>query len=315
MILLSGRRAANFHSAGVECSETGNEDGAIENYQKALALDPKRGDTLYNLGLIYKYRGDWAKSFDFNRRARELQPDDEATLWNLAIAATALRDWATAREVWRTLKVITEDGEGPINQNRGQTPVRVNADAVPDGVGEAREKRVIEVVWSDCLCPVRSRITNIPTGATGFRYGDIVLHDGAPAGYRLNPSGQERAVFNVLELFEPSRFSTYEAIIEAESPESVQELERACESLGIEIEDWTANIRNLCKACSEGRPHEGHDQELKEAVTWSRERRVGFAALKLESLKDVLGVWAAKPGRSVTGIQCTLEAAQRPRSQ
>lgn len=35
MILLSARRAANYHVAGVECSETGNEDGAIENYNKA----------------------------------------------------------------------------------------------------------------------------------------------------------------------------------------------------------------------------------------------------------------------------------------
>ena len=204
----SNRRAETLHSAGVECSETGNENGAIENYTKALALDPQRGDTLYNLGLIYKYRGDWATSFEFNTRAREYQPTDEATLWNLAIAATALRDWATAREVWRSLKLLTEDGEGPINQDRGQTPVRVNAEGLED--------RPTEVVWSERLCPVRARLINIPTGATGFRFGDVVLHDGAPVGYRLNSFGKERPVFNVLELFEPSRFSTYEAVIEAE---------------------------------------------------------------------------------------------------
>ena len=92
MISLSARRATQLHVAGVECSETGNEDGAIENYNKALALNPARGDTLYNLGLIYKYRGEWEKSFDFNQQAREFQSEDEATLWNLAIAATALRD-------------------------------------------------------------------------------------------------------------------------------------------------------------------------------------------------------------------------------
>jgi tetratricopeptide (TPR) repeat protein len=97
----------------------GNEDGAIENYNKALALDPRRGDTLYNLGLIYKYRGAWAESFEFNRRAREFEPKDEATLWNLAIAATALRDWGIAREVWRTLNISIAAGEGPIEGNRG----------------------------------------------------------------------------------------------------------------------------------------------------------------------------------------------------
>jgi hypothetical protein len=204
--------------------------------------------------------------------------------------------------VWRTLKVITEDAEGLINQNWGQTPVRVN----PDG---AKENRVIEVVWSDCLCPVRSRITNIPTGATGFRYGDIVLHDGAPVGYRLNPSGQKRAVFNVLELFEPSRFSTYEVSIAVESALGLKELERACDLASVEIEDWTANIRNLCRACNEGKPHEGHDTDLKEPTSWSRRRRVGFAALELAALNGVLEAWAVKPGRRVVEVRCTLEAA------
>jgi hypothetical protein len=300
MGLFSSRRAESLHSAGVECSETGNEDGAIENYNKALALDPERGDTLYNLGLIYKYRRAWRESFDFNARARELQPTDEATLWNLGIAATALRDWSTARDVWRTLKIITVEGEGPIVGDLGQTPVRVN----PEGL----EDRAIEVVWSERLCPVRSRITNIPTGATGFRYGDIVLHDGAPVGYRLNSSGKERPVFNVLELFEPSRFSTYEGSIEVESAEGLKELERACESAGIEIEDWTANIRSLCKACSEGRPHELHDQKLNEAAAWAPKRRVGFGAVALESLNGVLGAWAAKPKRRVSEMRCTLGA-------
>jgi TPR repeat len=300
MILFSARRAANLHNAGMECSETGNEDGAIENYNKALELDPKRGDTLYNLGLIYKYRGGWAESFDFNARARELQPDDEATLWNLGIAATALRDWSTAREVWRSLKIITEDGEGPIVGDLGQTPVRVNAGGLED--------RPIEVVWSERLCPVRSRIINIPTGATGFRFGDIVLHDGARVGYRLNSYGNERPVFDVLQLFEPSRFGTYEVSIEVESAEGLKELTLACKGAGIEIEDWTANMRSLCKACSEGRPHEGHDQDLKEPVPWSGERRVGFAALDLESLNGVLGAWTEQPGRKVSKMKCTLQA-------
>ena len=267
-----------------------------------------RVGTLYNLGLIYKYRGDWSKSFEFNTKAREFQPDDEATLWNLAIAATALRNWATAREVWRTLNIMTEDGEGPINQDMGQTPVRINADAVADGVAEDLQNRPIEVVWSERICPVRSLIINIPTGATGFRYGDMVLHDGAPVGYRLNSYGKERVVFNVLELFEPSRLGTYEAVIEAESPKSLQELEGVCDSAGIKIEDWTANIQNLCKACSEGRPHEGHDQELDEQAEWVSNRRIGFAALDLASLNGLFGAWAARPGRSVTETQCTLEA-------
>jgi len=301
MIFLSARRATNLHNAGVECSETGNEEGAIANYNKALALDPKRGDTLYNLGLIYKYRGAWLDSFHFNARAREFQPSDQATLWNLAIAATALRDWAVARDVWRTLDILKDPGEGPIDEDFDSMPVRVNANGAAN--------RAVEVVWSKGLCPVRSRILNIPTGATGFRHGDIVLHDGAPEGYRLNSHGQERPVFNVLELFKPSRFSTYEASVEIESPEGMQELERLCESAGIEIEDWTASLKNLCRACSEGRPHDGHETHLQEPPAWIGERRVGFAALSTASLNGVFEMWAARRGRSVSAIQCTLKVS------
>jgi hypothetical protein len=300
MNIFSTARAEALHVAGVECSETGNEDGAIENYTKALALDPGRGDTLYNLGLIYKYRGAWAQSFDFNRRARALQPDDEATLWNLAIAATALKDWGTARDVWRTLNIITEPGEGPIEQDRGRTPVRLNADERPVGV--------VEVVWSQALCPVRSRVINIPTGETHFRYGDVVLHDGAPVGYRLDSAGQERAVFNVLALFEPSKFSTYEASVQVDSPEEIEALDRVCDEAGIPFEDWTASLQSLCKACSEGRPHEGHDHEQKETKPWDRTRRVGFAAEGLDRLHRVLDAWRQQTERRVSDLRCTLDA-------
>jgi len=297
--IFSTADAQALHVAGLECSETGNEDGAIENYTKALALDPARGDTLYNLGLIYKYRGDWTQSFEFNRRARVVQPDDEATLWNLAIAATALRDWTTARDVWRTLNIITEAGEGPINGNRGRTPVRLNADE--------RRVGVVEVVWSQALCPVRSRVMNIPTGETHFRYSDVVLHDGAAIGYRVNSAGQECPVFNVLELFEPSKFSTYEAKTEVGSAEEIDALERLCEDADIAFEDWTASIRSLCKACSEGRPHEGHDHELKDAKSWEPTRRIAFATEDAARLHGVIDGWSRKMGRRVADLRCTLE--------
>ena len=115
------------------------------------------------------------ESFAFNAQARKCDPNDAATLWNPAIAATALRDWNTAREVWRSLDILAEPGEGPIDLDRG---------------------------------------------STNFRFGDIVLHDGAPVGYRLNADGIECPLFNVLELFEPSSFATYEATLRAASPDN-----------------------------------------------------------------------------------------------
>jgi hypothetical protein len=167
---------------------------------------------------------------------------------------------------------------------------------------------VVEVVWSRALCPVRSRLINIPTGETNFRYGDVVLHDGAPVGYRRNSAGQERPVFNVLELIESSRFSTYEASVKVGSAEELEVLERLCDEAGIRFEDWTASLRNLCRACSEGRPHEGHDLELKASNDWESSRRVGFAAEGPDALNGVVKAWTVQSGCQVSDLRCTLDA-------
>ncbi|MDB6082970.1 MAG: tetratricopeptide repeat protein, partial [Gammaproteobacteria bacterium] len=221
-------RADDLDEAALRSCEAGDEDSAILLYRQALEIDPRRANTHFNLGLIYKYRRAWRECFDHNARARALDPSDEATCWNLAIAATALHDWFTAREVWRDLNLISSPGNGPVVEDFGTAPVRLNANATADAA--------IEVVWARRICPARARIETIPKGETGFRYGDVVLHDGAATGYRLNSDGQERPVFNALELFEPSRFSTYEAWVEGDSMEDIEALDSLCKRASIPFE-------------------------------------------------------------------------------
>ena len=64
---------------------------ALAQYHRVLELDPRRPTTLYNIGLIHKYRGEWRDALHFNQRSVQFNPSDEAANWNLAIAATALR--------------------------------------------------------------------------------------------------------------------------------------------------------------------------------------------------------------------------------
>lgn len=289
-------RARQLHSEGMACSEKGNEEGALEKYQAALKLDPDRSETLYNIGLIYKYRRAWRESLDCNLRADALSPDDEATLWNLAIAATALRDWNTARRTWVRLGIELGDGSGPIDDNFGEAPVRLN----PNDSGE--------VVWAHRIDPVRARLINVPFSASGFRYGDVVLHDGAQAGTRLDRQGRERSVFNVLELLEASRFSTFEADIEAGDPQDMTDLDGRCDASGLICEDWTQNIRTLCKACSEGRPHQRHDEDRSDK-SWQAERRVGIACANSRTVREVLNSWClGASGRAVIHLECTLRS-------
>ena len=54
---------------------------------------------------------------------------------------------------------------------------------------------------------------SVPLSDSGFRWGDIILNDGAPAGYRK--LGEiEVAVFNCLALLQSSLYSTYIAMVD-----------------------------------------------------------------------------------------------------
>jgi hypothetical protein len=287
-------RARRLHAQAQAFDQAGESEAALAKYAEALVLNPDRPDTLYNIGLIHKYRRAWPESFEFNRRARELRPDDEATNWNLAIAATALRDWRTARGVWNGLGMNVELGDAPIESNFGVTPVRLN----PDDDGE--------VVWARRIDPVRARIENIPLPTSGFRWCDIVLHDGAPVGYRRDEKGKERAVFNVLELFTASPYSTFEIELVAPTPEDVEALEALCEPIDVQCEDWTQNIRHLCRACSQGRPHEHHDTDGGN-TEWTPERHVGISALTPDTVEELLSRWASGP-RQILAQRLALEA-------
>lgn len=274
-------RAAQLHDEGQALSAAGDDDGALQKYREAIALDPGKSASHYNIGLIYKYRNEWELSLAFNRTACELNPGDEAACWNLAIAATALRDWDSARAAWQAQGIAITGDAGPIEMDFGITPVRLN----PDGGAE--------VVWARRIDPVRARILNIPYAESGFHCGDLVLHDGAAVGYRMHGE-QRKPVFNVLELFEASGLQTFEVDVEAADEAEMQALDQAFAAADITMEDWTANVQVLCRQCSEGVPHEHHDEEV-ETPQWQTSRRLGIAAEDWEAALAVLQAW--KDGR------------------
>jgi tetratricopeptide (TPR) repeat protein len=292
---LARRRAAKLLEEGRALHEEGATEQAIVKYRMAIDADPESSSpSWYNLGLIYKYRGDWSQSFECNRKAYELDPEDEASRWNLAIAATALRDWPVARRAWADQGLAIE-GAGPIFDNFGSTPVRIN----PDDNGE--------VVWARRLCPARARIENIPFPESGFCYGDVVLHDGAAVGYRKS-GGQDKPVFNVFELFEPSDFNTYRLEIDAADASVVESLEKALGEAGLEVEDWTRTVNFICKQCSEGVPHD--HEEAPAETAWQPARSLGIAATSQQAIDDVLAAWSATCGHAWT-LRCALPAAGR----
>ena len=290
------QRAQELHSQAMQMED---DDKALQLYQQALALDPEKSESWYNIGLIHKYCGEWQASFDANLKAYHLDDASEAVCWNLAIAATALQDWKTARQVWNHLGVAIEPGETEIEADFGLTPVRLNPD------DEA------EVVWARRIDPVRARLQNIPFPESGYCYGDIVLHDGAPVGYRtLN--GKEVAVFNTLLLMRTSALSTWVVEVLVECEQDVFDLEQRFEQEGIPCECWQQSIQFLCRQCSEGIPHEHHDDELSDTDTGTSTKKfnphqsLGVACESEEKVQQICAQWCSDQ-RKVLDIACALQ--------
>lgn len=270
-------------SLGVE-----DEDQQLGMLMQVLDLDPNHPYANYQVGFIHKYRGNWEQSLKYNKHAYELDESDEAARWNMAIAATALEEWDIARKAWLACGVKVANEEGPVDANCGMTPVRLN----PDDEGE--------VVWGTRLDPARTRIDNIPFIKSGFKYGDVVLNDGAAVGYRIN-KGTEYPVFNVLELISSSDYQTHTLEVMIQSDDDLEVLEKAIFNAGHEIEDWTKNTRYLCKQCSEGIPHEKHDHALENE--WSAERTLAIATTDLNDVRSIVEQWVENTSGTVVSFE------------
>ncbi len=246
-------------------------------YRNAINGAPEWAVPWFNLGLMYKVQQRWRDSADCNRRAVELDPSDEGAWWNLGIAATACRDWKEARRAWRGCGLEIPDGEDPPNMNWGSVALRLNAD--DDG----------EVVWGTRLDPARAVVTSIPLPGSDFFEGDTVLHDGERKGTRT-VGAREYSVFDVFHALERSGRKTHETHVEAESETDIAALEHLAADNGCVVEDWTASVRNICRACSEGVAHTEHEHT---PVLWQSRRRVGVSAASIEQASAVLMLWVA----------------------
>ena len=154
-----------------------------------------------------------------------------------------------------------------------------------------------EVVWGTRIDPVRVRLANIPYPRLGFRCQNVVLHDGAAVGYR-KIGEREYPVFNVFELFESSKLRTFEAEIIASIPDDIEALVASFDQEGIECEDWTENVRTLCRQCSEGTPHADHDHDLE--VEWKDRHILGIGANDASNAERVLKQWESNTRRELS---------------
>jgi hypothetical protein len=280
--LLNNRRGQRY------LDDTDALDRAAAAFERAIHHAPDWSVPWYNLGLVYKRQRRWPESLYRNLRAAELDPTDEAAWWNAGIAATALGEWETARLAWQAFGIELPPGEGEIRMRLGPTPIRLN----PAENGE--------VVWCARIDPARAIVRNVPLPASGHRYGDVLLHDGAPNGTRMW-HGQEVPVFDALQLLQASPHATYAVRVQAASTDDVLALATLAEERDCGIEDWDT-IRQLCAACSAGNPG-SHEAPAPYAAGQFVE--LAIAATSDAALRELLAAWGATHPAS-TALDVTL---------
>lgn len=285
--------AERLNQQGIEAEEAGRRDDAVRFYEEAAAEDPTWATPLYNLGLLYKYEGQWDRSLELNLKAVTIDPGKDGAYWNLGIAATAMGDWRLARTAWRKFGVEVGEGCEPIEVRCGRCPIRINPNADA------------EVVWAERIDPARAILESIPFAESGHGWRDMVLNDGAPNGYRLH-DGVEVPVFDELQHLQRSQFGTFVSkVLLKDAQQSTDRLCEVASALGGAAEDWSASTRMLCKQCSEGRVHAKHDQEndLPE-----RERTVAVAARSCEHAERIVQAWREELPDAVVELgECALE--------
>ena len=268
---------------------------ASSGFARLLELRPDDGALHYMRGLVHKYLADWPTSLAHNLRAIELGSDDEASQWNAAIAATALGEWGQARARWAAVGITDFDHTtGPTQRDLGTVCVRLNAGTCG------------ETLFAERFDIVRARLRNVPLPESGYRYGDVVLHDGARTGSRAF-GDRVVPVLNVLQRLEPSEFQTFTVFVTCDDESDMEALANATGPGIACIEDWTCSIRHYCLRCSYGTPH-SHDEDdagRQDEVYWESERNIGIAAQSRAAVEKVLETWkkAAPHARQIDGIE------------
>jgi hypothetical protein len=265
--------AENLVELGNELLESNRLADAEGAFMAAARNAPDWSVPWYNLGLLCKYQNRWSESFDYNRKAVALDPSNQGGWWNLGIASTALGEWAEARNAWTQCGIRVPEGAGPPDADYGLVPIRLD----PSGDGE--------VVWAHRIDPARARLTNVPLPTSSFSWNDLVLHDGAPQGFRML-HGKEVPVFNVLMRLQPSGYRTFVVELGTSDPSVIEGLQRIAHEAGGAAENWGQSTRMLCRECSLGVPHEHPNP-----ADSPGHPHCGVAARDESELKEMLDRW------------------------
>ena len=166
-----------------------------------------------------------------------------------------------------------------------------------------------ETLYAKRIDPARAYLMNVPLPASGYRFRDLVLHDGAKTGERQFNGGTV-PVFNGMQRLQQSDFMTFAAFVTCPTVEDCNDVcDRSAPGIGL-VEDWSS-ISYYCLRCSYGAPHRHDDDKCD--LDWNPDRSLGIAAQSRHSVESLLAQWQeAGPGRHVESIELVQDELQEP---
>ena len=234
---------------------------AIATLERALALDPDRGEWHYDLALVHKHARDFAAALEAGRRARALSGERRPILWNLAIAATALGRGAEAAEIWRALGLDARASERELPFVAGLDPVEVRLPTI--GAGHALAPSVpdeaagFEIVWAQPLSPCHGVIRS-PTFRDAIAdFGDVVLWDGAPVSV-ADRDGVPVPRFPLIAVLKKGDERNLRFVALQQKPKDVEALGSALPE-GVVLYPHVERVETLCPRCAAGDTMRKHE--------------------------------------------------------
>src|SRR5579872_1891522 len=97
--------AENYRQQALQFSRGKQWDRAIENYRRALAIEPNDADTHYNLALTLKYKGDARAAAEEFQTAARLRPNWAEAHYGLGAALYDAHDEAAAGELRTAIRL------------------------------------------------------------------------------------------------------------------------------------------------------------------------------------------------------------------
>jgi tetratricopeptide (TPR) repeat protein len=102
---------------GIKFHKKHNYQAAINEYTKAIAIDPSSSELYFNRGLSYSYSDQYELAVkDFNR-AIELEPTNDAAIFNRGIAEFELGQYKEAlKDFDKTIELVPGDAKAYFNR-------------------------------------------------------------------------------------------------------------------------------------------------------------------------------------------------------